>query len=113
MTVSPRGCLGIGLPVSPGRAVGTSETLGDKVATGEVDKCFARGGQGFVVFAEPTIVSQPSKRALYHPASCLQTKAFFSTTSDNLKHDAETQKDTVGKADAFVASVEPQIMQSW
>ncbi len=52
-----RGCFGIGSPVSPGCVVSLSKALGDKVATCEIDKGFARGGEGFIIFAEPAVVS--------------------------------------------------------
>ncbi len=54
---APRGCFGIGSPVSPGCVVSLSKALGDKVATCEIDKGFARGGEGFIIFAEPAVVS--------------------------------------------------------
>ena len=66
-----RGYFGIGSPVSPGRAVSSGKVFSDEVTACEVDKGFARGRQGFVVSAEPTVVSKLDEGALDDPASGL------------------------------------------
>lgn len=47
------------------------QTLSDKVAACEIDESFARGGQGFIVFAESAVVAEPGEGALNDPASSL------------------------------------------
>jgi len=76
---------------------------------GNVDPCFADSGQVFVVFAQATILAQPSESALHQPPFGQYDKGGAVATADNFSLHLEELLTLMKQGRTLIAAIQQQL----